>query len=137
MDKEIPYHIIFILEYEGQYQLWTAYKEAIIGGNKAFKVGSYFHSDWLEPSELNFKLEGLELDSVYENLVRSIAGVVLQKSDGKKETLKESVERQELRQQLLKQIEKLQKNIFKEKQINKQFELSNQLKKLRRQLDST
>ena len=32
MDKEIPYHIIFLLEYEGRYQAWTAYKEAAASG---------------------------------------------------------------------------------------------------------
>lgn len=137
MDRQIPYHIIFILEYKGRYQVWTAYKEAVTSGNKAFNVCSYFHSDWCEPSNLIFKLEGLDLDTVYENLVRSIAGDVLQKPEEKDETLKESVERQNLRQNLQKQIEKLRKKIFKEKQINKQFELSNQLKKLQRQLDST
>lgn len=137
MDRQIPYHIIFILEYKGRYQVWTAYKEAVTSGNKAFNVCSYFHSDWYEPSNLIFKLEGLDLDTVYENLVRSIAGDVLQKPEEKDETLKESVERQNLRQNLQKQIEKLRKKIFKEKQINKQFELSNQLKKLQRQLDST
>ena len=26
IDKEIPYHIIFLLEYEGKYQAWTAYR---------------------------------------------------------------------------------------------------------------
>ena len=137
MDRQIPYHIIFILEYKGRYQVWTAYKEVVTSGNKAFNVGSYFHSDWCEPSNLIFKLKGLDLDTVYENLVRSIAGDILQKPEGKDETLKESVERQNLRQNLQKQIEKLRNKIFKEKQINKQFELSNQLKKLQRQLDST
>ena len=28
IDKEIPYHILFLLEHEGKYQAWTAYKEA-------------------------------------------------------------------------------------------------------------
>ena len=26
IDKEIPYHIVFLLEYDGKYQAWTAYK---------------------------------------------------------------------------------------------------------------
>ena len=37
IDKEIPYHIVFLLEYDGKYQAWTAYKEASTG-NTAFKV---------------------------------------------------------------------------------------------------
>ncbi len=28
IDRAIPYHIVFLLEYEGRYQAWTAYKEA-------------------------------------------------------------------------------------------------------------
>ena len=27
MDKEIPYHILFLLEYDGKYQAWIGYKE--------------------------------------------------------------------------------------------------------------
>ena len=46
MDREIPYHIIFLLEYDGSYQAWTAYKEAS-SGNNAFKVNQYYHTDWM------------------------------------------------------------------------------------------
>ena len=28
IDREIPYHIIFLLEYDGKYQAWTAYNPA-------------------------------------------------------------------------------------------------------------
>ena len=45
IDKEIPYHIIFLLEHEGRYQVCTAYKEAAVSGNNAFKVGTYYHTD--------------------------------------------------------------------------------------------
>ncbi|MCD8076028.1 MAG: DUF4391 domain-containing protein [Lachnospiraceae bacterium] len=38
IDKEIPYHILFLLEYEGKYQAWIRYKEASQSGNSAFKV---------------------------------------------------------------------------------------------------
>lgn len=41
IDKEIPYHIVFLLECDGKYQAWTAYKEAVVSGNNSFKVGSY------------------------------------------------------------------------------------------------
>lgn len=48
IDKEIPYHILFLLEYGGKYQAWIGYKEAAISGNKAFNVHEYYHTDWLE-----------------------------------------------------------------------------------------
>ena len=133
IDKEIPYHIIFLLEYDGKYQGWTAYKEEAASGNNAFKVGAYYHTDWLPESELPLKIEGLNIDKVYENFVRQIAGDALQTDTG--ETLKESVERDERRQQLEKQIAALQAKVRKEKQLNKQVQLNTELKKLRKELE--
>ena len=74
IDKEIPYHILFLLEYQGKYQAWIGYKEAAASGNKAFKVNGYYHTEWLVEDELPLKLEGLNVDAVYENFVRQIAG---------------------------------------------------------------
>ena len=75
IDKEIPYHILFLLEYEGKYQAWTAYKEAAGSGSNAFKIGTYYHTDWMEESALPLKLDGLNTDKVYENFVRQIAEI--------------------------------------------------------------
>ena len=133
IDKEIPYHIVFLLEYDGRYQAWTAYKEAAISGNNAFKVGNYYHTEWLEESGLPLKIDGLNIDKVYENFVRQIAGDALQTE--KQESLKESIDRDNRRQEIQKQIVTLQKKICKEKQFNKQVQLNTELKKLRRELD--
>ena len=65
IDKEIPYHILFLLEYEGRYQAWTAYKESAASGNSAFKGGTYYHSDWVPEQELPLKGDGLSTDAVY------------------------------------------------------------------------
>ena len=134
IDKEIPYHILFLLEYEGKYQAWIGYKEAASSGNKAFKVTGYYHTDWMELDDLPVKLEGLNVDAVYEGFVRQIAGEKLQ-SDNSDESLKDSVEREEKRKQLQKQIEKLQTKIRKEKQLNKQIQMNNDLKKLKKELE--
>ena len=133
IDKEIPYHIIFLLEYNGKYQAWTAYKEAAVSGNNAFKVGTYYHTDWLEESDLPLKIDGLNVDKVYENYVRQIAGDALQAE--KQESLKDSVERDNRRQELQKQIAALQQKVRKEKQLNKQVQLNTELKKLKKELE--
>lgn len=133
IDKEIPYHIVFLLECDGRYQAWMAYKEAAVFGNNAFKVGTYYHTEWLEESELLLKVEGLNIDKVYENFVRQIAGDVLQAE--KQESLKESVNRDNRRQELQKQITALQHRIRKEKQFNKQMQLNTELKKLKKELE--
>ena len=132
IDKEIPYHIIFLLEYEGKYQAWTAYKEKAGSGSNAFKVDIYYHTDWRLEDELGLKLDGLNMDAVYENYVRQIAGDVLH--TGETESLKESVERSKQIQLLQKQIVALQKKIRREKQLNRQMELNAELKCLRKEL---
>lgn len=133
IDKEIPYHIVFFLESEGKYQAWTSYKEATASGKNAFKVGPYYHTDWHEENDLSLKTDGLDIDAVYENYVRQIAGDALHTE--KQEGLKDSVERNNRRQELQKQIEKVQKKIRKEKQLNKQMQLNTELKKLKKELE--
>ncbi|WP_442486435.1 DUF4391 domain-containing protein [Fusobacterium necrophorum] len=135
IDKEIPYHILFLLEYQGKYQAWIGYKEAAASGNKAFKVNGYYHTEWLAEDELPLKLEGLNVDAVYENFVRQIAGDKL-KTEAAGESLKESVARDEQKQALQKQIATLQAKIRKEKQLNKQMQMNTELKKLKKELEA-
>lgn len=135
IDKEITYYILFLLEYDGKYQAWTAYKEVAASGSNAFKVGTYYHTDWLPEGELPLKVEGLSVDKVYENFVRQIAGDALRSETGKIESLKESVERDNRRQELEKQIAALQTKVRKEKQLNKQVQLNAELKKLKNELE--
>ena len=134
IDREIPYHILFLLEYQGKYQAWIGYKEAAVSGNKAFKVNGYYHTDWLDEEELPLKLEGLNVDKVYENFVRQIAGDKLQAVNAE-ESLKDSVARDEQRQALQKQIDTLKAKIRKEKQLNKQMQMNAELKKLKKELE--
>jgi len=134
IDKEIPYHILFLLEYDGKYQAWTAYKESAASGSSTFKVGTYYHTEWLPEQDLPLKVDGLNIDAVYENFVRQIAGDSLQADST--ESLKESVERDARRQELQKQISALQAKVRKEKQLNKQVQLNTELKKLKKDLEA-
>lgn len=134
IDSVIPYHILYILEYNGKYQAWIGYKETTDIEKKRAKVDRYYRTNWLEESKLIVKLEGLNLDDVYENLVHQIAGDKL-KSDNSSESLKQSVERDKEIEILQKQISILQNKIRKEKQLNKQMEINTELKKLRSALE--
>lgn len=133
IDREIPYHILFVLEYEGKCQAWVGYKEAAESGKNAFKVSRYYHTNWLTESELPVKVEGLNIDTIHENFVRQIAGDVFQSTSA--ESLKESVEKDERRQLLTKQLDTLQSKLRKEKQLNKQVQINGEIKKLRKELD--
>lgn len=131
IDREIPYHILFLLEYGGKYQAWIGYKKAT-AGNNAFKVKRYYHTDWMAEDALPLKAEGLSLDAVYENFVRQLAGTELEQTEGVQETLQEAVQRSEQKAKLQKQIGTLQTKIRKEKQLNKQMEMNTELKNLKK-----
>lgn len=134
IDREIPYHILFVLEYDGKYKAVMGYKEAAGSGKASFKVDRYYQTEWLPENELPVHLDGLNVDAVYENFVRQIAGNTLQ-AVTPQETLKESVARNDRRDELQKQINKLQAKIRKEKQLNRQMEMNTELKKLRKELE--
>ena len=134
IDKEIPYHILFILTRDGKAQAWIGYKEDAASGSNAFKVSRYYHTDWMPEDELHLSIDGLNMDAVYESLVRQIAGDKLQTDSG--ESLKESVERDEKKKQLEKQIAVLENKMKKEKQLNRRMEMNAELKKLKKELSS-
>ena len=133
IDKEIPYHILFILTCDGKAQAWIGYKEAAASGSSAFKVNRYYHTDWMPEDELQLRIDGLNMDTVYESLVRQIAGDKLQADSG--ESLKESVARDEKKKQLEKQITALESKMRKEKQLNRRMEINADLKKMRKDLE--
>ena len=69
------------------------------------------------------------MDTVYESLVRQIAGDKLQAESG--ESLKESVQRDEKKKQLEKQIAALESKMRREKQLNRRMEMNAEMKKLK------
>ena len=84
--------------------------------------------------DMPIKIDGLDIDKVYENFVRQIAGDAL-KTD-KQESLQEAVQRDEKRQELKKQIARLQTKVRREKQLNKQMQLNAELKRIKNELEN-
>lgn len=131
IDREIPYHILFLLEYDGKYQAAMGYKEAASSSKAAFKVERYYRTEWLT-EELPLHLEGLTIDAVYENFIRQIAGDRLTSNENT--TLKESVDQQKQREQIEKQIAALETKMKKEKQLNRKMELKAEIKRLKNEV---
>lgn len=132
IDQGIPYHILFLLEFDEKVQVWTAYKE-VEGKRVTVKPNAYYHTEWMTSDTHPLAVEGLDLDAVYEHFVYQIAGEVLQEKEGK--SFQESVERAERRKKLLQQIATLQNKIHKEKQLNIQVKLNQELKQLKKTLE--
>lgn len=128
IDRQIPYHILFLLEHDGHYQAVMGYKE--IDENGTIPVlDRYFKTGWMNEKDLPLKIEGDSLDDIYENFVRQIAGDSL----GRKEnsSLKDSIEEQKQNEMLCKKIAALEAKIKKEKQPRKKFWLVQELRKLK------
>jgi 23S rRNA maturation mini-RNase III len=130
IDKEIPYHILFLLIYQERAQAWISYKEQSHTGK--FKLNAYYHTQWQPMDKLSLILEGLNMDAVYENFVRQIAGERLQNQTG---DLREAVERDERRQKLQREIAALENKIRREKQFNIQVALNSELRRLKKELE--
>lgn len=133
IDREIPYHILFLLMYKELIQAWIGYKEQSQGGTAAFKPGTYYNTEWQTVDELSLRLDGLDMDSVYEGFIRQIAGERLE--DKSRSDLKDAVARDERRQKLQKEIAALENKVRREKQFNIQVALNGELKRLRKELE--
>ena len=118
--KAIPYKLVFILSFGGEAQLWL---EA---------AGTFYNMDWFSRTELKLQFAGLNLDDMYDNLVRQIAGGRL---DGVRD-ITEAVELDKRRQKLERDIAVLEKKILCEKQFNRQVGLNGELKRLRATLEA-
>lgn len=119
INKAIPYKILFVLTFENVAQTWI---EA---------SGTFYNSDWFRIDGSTLKLDGLNLDTVYGNLARHIAGGKLDSVGD----IAEAVEKDKLRQKLEREITGLEKKILREKQFNRQVELNCELKRLRADLE--
>lgn len=113
------------------YSLWTGYKEAAESGNNAFKVNKYYHTEWMLEDELTLEIEGLNMDAVWDNFIIQVGGLELAQGN----SLEEQIALEERKAKLTKEIEKLEKQARKEKQPNKKFQLAQQIKALKMQLD--
>lgn len=131
MDRGIPYHIVFALTFNGEVQIAIGYKEKSQKKDAKYRVEGYYFSDWVIIDELVLELKGLNLDRIYENLLRQFIPkerpqvrdlrdtIVLQKEIEKQATLCESIE----------------KRMKNESQFNVQVELNRRLREERAKLD--
>lgn len=124
MDKQIPYHILFVLTRpDGMLRLLMNYKEAAPGGG--FTLRQRCATGWLAPDTVCLPLLAADMDALYEGFVRYIAG----------EDLAQSVQRTEVLNKLQRQIDQLTAKMRREKQLPRQMELRRQIKKLQQEIE--
>ena len=133
IDREIPYHLVFVLRYMELGQIWISYKEESKNRQDKFKVNSYYTTPWMEASQLSLTLDGLNLDTIYNNFIRQVAGQKLQDNEGTE--IKVAIDHAKETEKLKTAITTLESKILNEKQFNLQVRWMGRLRKLKAQLN--
>lgn len=114
LSKLIPQNILFVLECGNESKL-------------AIYHTKLMQTKWKLSAEQKIELKGLNLDTVWENIVIAVGGIDIEQG----KTLEEQIIIDEKRQKLEKEIAKLEKQARAEKQPKKKFELVQRIRGLR------
>lgn len=103
-------------------------------GNEA-KLATFhtklMQSDWKGKDELSIEVKGLNMDAVWENIIVQVGGMTIDRGN----TLDEQIAVDEKRAKFQKEIDRLMKQAKAEKQPKKKFELSQQINKLKKEVE--
>ena len=114
LSKLIPQNILFALQYEEETQLAVYHTKLI-------------KSEWKQTEAVQIHLSGLNLDTVWENVIKAIGDIEVQ--EGK--TLTDQIQDDELLAKVKKQIAELEKKMARENQPRKKRELFEQINRLK------
>lgn len=112
--KNIPYIILFEICYKDEVQYAIKHNDDI-----------YF-TNWNEKIEFNFN--GIDLNAVYENIIRSVTNISEQSNN-----IDEELEKGKKLKEVQKEIERLENKMKSEKQFNKKVELNKNILELKKQ----
>ena len=115
ISKLIPQNMLLILECGDEAKLATYHTKLM-------------QTEWKRKEALSVELKGLNLDSVWENIIMQIGGITIEQGN----TLDEQIAADEHRQKIEKEIAKLEKQARTEKQPKKKFELVQRVKALKK-----
>lgn len=133
IDSAIPYPILFLIENGTLEKAVISYKEQSQKDENFAKVDTYFSTGWNDPRLDEIKIDGLDIDAVFSNFVRQIAGdkLIFSKSTDVPKTIKEDVEALKEREKVQKQIDALTRKINAEPSLGKKQELAEERHRLK------
>ena len=138
IDSAIPYPILFLIEKGSIEKAAICYKEQSQKDENTAKVDTYFYTEWNDEKLQNIKIDGLNIDTVFSNFVRQIAGDKLTSAKKTNEetpkSIKEDVEALKEREKIMKQIAALDRKIKAEPSLGKKQELAEERYRLKQQL---
>lgn len=131
IDKQMPRHILFVLQFEERCCLLLNYKEWIDESKGTFRIIQSLRTAWTDSEVLQLTIEGATLDKVYESFAGQISGFGTTNAADTKRII-------ELQQQLMQKqraVETMQKKVRSEKQFNRQMQLNAEARNLKRELE--
>lgn len=111
-------NILLVLSYENQFKI-AIYETKLILGK------------WKNENELSIRIQGLNLSSVWENLVTQVADFKIEKGN----SLADQIDIEDKKERLKKLIIKTEKKARRETQAKKKFELFQQIKAYKKELE--
>ena len=117
--RNIPYIILFEIYYNDEVQYAIKHND------------DFYFTNWNE--KINFNFNGIDLNIVYENIIRSVTNISEQSNN-----IDEELEKDKKLKEVQKEIERLENKMKSEKQFNKKVELNkqiNEIKKLLKRLE--
>ena len=118
ISKLIPQNMILVLECAGEVKL-------------AIYHTKLMQTNWKRKEDLSIELKGLNMDTVWENIIVQIGGITVEQGN----TLDEQIAVDEQRMKIQKEIDRLTKQAKNEKQPKKKFELAQRINKLKQELE--
>jgi len=127
IDKSVPYPILFVLIVDDQEIMYKiAYKQKNkIDDNKSV-IDTYLTKEHLEFKEKLYN--SLNLEVLYERILR----LFLNRNDDL--DIEEAIHQYKSKESLSKELERLEKKVVREKQPDKQYDLYNEIKRIKKEL---
>lgn len=113
--RNIPYIILFEIYYNNEVQYAIKHND------------DFYFTNWNEKIDFNFN--GIDLNAVYENIIRSVTNISEQSNN-----IDEELEKGKKLKKIQKEIERLENKMKAEKQFNKKVELNKQIIEMRQLL---
>jgi hypothetical protein len=141
INREVDQYALFIVRYEEWGQIWCCDRQSLNRQISQFNCQDYYHTNWMNEPDLILKIDGENLDRIYENFFLQIAGkpvpVKVERNWENTNANTEKVEQFSKIEQLERLeaiINSLERQMKKEMQFDKQVRLATDLKKTQEEI---
>lgn len=110
--------ILIVLNFSKEYRLAIYETKLLLG-------------DWKNEDEISISLQGLDLSSVWDNLVAQVADITIEEGN----SLVDQIDKESKKEKLRQLIKATEKKARKEQQAKKKFELFQQIKTYKKELE--